>query len=105
MSDIRSYKDLTCELCGEDTSPAENGNMLTFKRYTPALGEIANIIVTREPVDGLELMGTAEGVNVYRTGTHPKPQKTPKLPSETLPLILALGALAASVLCALGGKK
>ena len=102
---LRSYKDLTCELCGEDTSPAENGNMLTFKNFTPEMSKIANIIVSIRPVKGGVLVGCANGVNVFRLPGKPEKQKLPKLPSPKPYLVLAGLAAAASVGCALRGRK
>ena len=102
---LRTYKDLTCDLCGEDTSPAENGNMLTFKNFTPEMKKIANIIVSVKPVKGGILVGHADGVNVFRLPGKPEKQKLPKLPSPKPYLVLAGLAVAASVGCALKGKK
>ncbi|MCE5200639.1 MAG: YfhO family protein [Armatimonadota bacterium] len=54
-----------------DPSPPENGNMLLVRQLTPDLGNIAGIVLTREPVlelpGGWTSLGVVNSVHLYRT--------------------------------------
>jgi len=45
----KSYKDLSSDIQGEDSSPPENGNMVLIRRYTSDLPLFAGYVIRREP--------------------------------------------------------
>lgn len=64
----RHYKDLSSRVQGGDSSPVECGNMVIFKRYKKDMNELANVFLSREPIDAPELkqVGVYDGVRVYQ---------------------------------------
>jgi hypothetical protein len=66
---IKSYKDWSSRIQGEDSSPQENGNMVLVRRYTPDIGRAARYILSRDEIDdtSLQLIDTVDGVRIYKS--------------------------------------
>ena len=66
----KTYKDLSSNVQGVDSSPPENGNLVLIRQYTPGVGTLAGLVLSRGSLDqaslGLRLVGNWDGVNVYR---------------------------------------
>lgn len=64
----RAYQHRLAEIEGVDPSPPENGNMVLIRRYTPALSELADYVISPEPVDLPEAKFVTKigGVNIYK---------------------------------------
>lgn len=66
----KTYKDLSSNIQGVDSSPPENGNLVLIRQCTPGVGVLAGLVLSRGGLDqaslGLRLVGNWDGVNVYR---------------------------------------
>ncbi|MGQ9579971.1 MAG: hypothetical protein ACUVT8_03385, partial [Armatimonadota bacterium] len=65
----RTYKDLSSDVQGEDSSPVENGNIVFIKTVTPQLSRLARYVLTTKPISSnkvpVKLIGRWDGVYVY----------------------------------------
>lgn len=64
----RAYQHRLATIEGVDPSPPENGNMVLVRRYTPALGELADYVASLEPIEvaGAELVSKVDAIYLYR---------------------------------------
>jgi len=72
---------------GVDPSPPENGNMVLVKRYTPALGQLADYAISSHQIDGKEakLVSKVGDTYLYRltgAGDRHSPFPIPNSPFE-----------------------
>ncbi|MCL5102630.1 MAG: YfhO family protein [Armatimonadetes bacterium] len=66
----KTYKDLSSQVQGQDSSPPENGNMVLMRGYSPTIGRIARYVVAGEAIGGpnARLIEAMDGVRVYELG-------------------------------------
>ena len=67
----KAYKDTLSKIQGVDCSPPENGNMVLLRRYSSDVLSSADVILSRDPIQGVEEIGRYDGVRVSRAGTTP----------------------------------
>lgn len=65
---LSDYRNKLTDILGTDPSPLENGNMLFVKKYTPGLGELCDIVVSKNIIndDTLKLLKVADRLYIYR---------------------------------------
>jgi len=98
----RVYKDLSSNVQGEDSSPIENGNMVLVKRVSSRLRELAEYVLTIEPLRDpsvpVEQVGHWDGVYVYRLLAPHVRDYQPQSSFFSFRLGLFLGCLGVSVI-------
>jgi len=90
---MRTYQHRLAIIEGVDPSPPENGNMVLVRRYTPALSELADYVISREPTDapGATLMYKIVGLNIYKLSIGGIPHSTFSTPHSERTYSFRLG--------------
>lgn len=73
----RAYKNRLAKIEGIDPSPPENGNMALVRRYTPQLNQLADYVISCQPINDSSLhhVSKIDGVNIYKLSLpHSRPQ-------------------------------
>lgn len=101
---LKSYKDLSCKIQGEDSCPPENGNMLVVRRYTQDVALLVSYVVTKEAIGDTRAkhIKTVDGIHIYRLpGKHlTAPEREPfSFRFGLFLMLIGVGALSCVGVC------